>query len=164
MILTEGRWGDIITESNDKGPYKLVRVQSEGHEFDAIVIESYGMQASPIEKGQVFVLPCNTDNGQAVALVLPPPAKRVDQQKPGEVSIKNHVSGNRTYMDNDGDTRSAMKRDSIVSPERHAITNAKQDSVERPGRHHHIQTGGLCLINCGGAPAPGATTAKLLEV
>lgn len=164
MILTEGRWGDIIKESADKGPYKLLRVQSEGHEFDAIVIESYGMQASPIEKGQVFVLPFNTDNGQAVAMVLPPPAKRVDLQKPGEVSLKNHVSGNRRYMDNDGDTRESTKRDFIAQSERNNITEAKNDSVERPKRHHHIETGGICYINCGGAPATPTTTAKMLEV
>lgn len=137
MQHIDGRWGEVIEESNDKGPYKIVRVQSEGHEFEAIIVEAYGMQASPVKGGQIFILPFNADNGQAMAMVLPPPAKRVDEQKPGEVSIKQHKSGNRRYMDNDGDTQEATKRDFSIKTK----------------RHHTIDTEGICYINCGASPA-----------
>lgn len=162
MFPFEGRWAEIIGESNDKGPFKLLRVRSEGHEFDCIVMDPYGLQSSPIKDGQAWILPFNGDNGQAIAFVLPPPAKRVDQQKPGEVSLKNHVTGNRRYMDNDGDTREATKRHFIVSAEKDAYVTTKGHSVVKAKGNHHIDTDGTCLINCGGPEAP-STSANMLE-
>lgn len=100
----EIRWGEVVAASNDKGPYKLVRVQSEGHEVSAIVLEPYGIQGSPLKKGQAILIPIDGDEGKMVALVMPPPAKRTDQQKEGEVSYLNHETGNAIKHDADGNT------------------------------------------------------------
>ena len=100
----EYRWGEVTEVSNDKGPYKLVRVQSDGQEVTAIVIEPYGIQGSPLKKGQAILFPMDGDEGKMVALIMPPPAKRVDQQKEGEVSYINHDTGNVMKHDADGHT------------------------------------------------------------
>jgi hypothetical protein len=102
VILTEGRWGQIIEVSNDKGPYKIARVQSEGHEFDVMIVEPSGVQVNPLKESQVWIFPNNTDTGQAVGLALPPPAKRFDQQKEGEAIFANHKQGQFIRMDDDG--------------------------------------------------------------
>lgn len=100
----DGRWATITKVSEDKGPYKLVTVEAEGHEIDVIILEGYGVQGSPIKDGQVYILPTNRDNGQAVGVMMPPPAKRRDGQKEGEASYINHATGNRMKHDANGNT------------------------------------------------------------
>lgn len=95
-------WGEIIEESNDKGPYKLVKMRADGHEFVATILEPYGVQGSPIAKGQGLVIPVDGDMGKAVVIPMPPPAARVDQQKPGELTLINHKAGITIKLADDG--------------------------------------------------------------
>lgn len=139
-MISEGRWAQIIGASNDKGPYKILRVQSEGHEFDAMVIEPYGVQGSPLKEGQAFLLPMNMDTGQAVVMVMPPPSKRTDQQKEGEVSYVHHETGNKIQHNNDGDTKHTSSRDVIVETQRSSVVSASSD--------HRVNTGGVIYLNC----------------
>lgn len=137
-----GRWGEITEISNDKGPYKLVKVQSEGHTMTAIVVEPYGVQASPLKGGQVFLLPFNADNGQAVALVLPPPKDRVDGQKEGEATFKNHKRGQYVKLDDDGNIviNAPGKKVIINAQEFELNANTKQvGNIEQTG--DYAQTG-----------------------
>lgn len=98
------RWAEVIKPSNDRGPYKMVEVESDGHTFIAHVIEPYGVQSSPLKGGQALIIPVDDDEGKAVALILPPPAKRTDQQKEGEASFVSHKTGNALKHDDDGHT------------------------------------------------------------
>lgn len=108
------RWGEVVKASNDKGPYKLIRVQSDGHELTAIVLESYGVQGSPLNKGQCLLLPIDGDEGKMVAIVMPPPSKRTDQQKEGEVTYINHDTGNSIKHDVDGNTTIELPGGTVV--------------------------------------------------
>jgi hypothetical protein len=60
----EIRWGEMTKVSNDKGPYKLGRFQSEGHEVTAIILEPYGIQGSPMKGGQAILIPIDGDEGK----------------------------------------------------------------------------------------------------
>lgn len=102
MSTSEGRWAQLIEVSKDKGPYKLARVQSEGHEFTVHLIDFNGMSSNPIKDSQVFIFPGNSDTGQAIGFAMPPPAERVDQQKEGENTYKNHKQGQFIKLDDDG--------------------------------------------------------------
>jgi phage gp45-like len=126
------RWGELVKVSNDKGPFKMIRVQSDGHEVSAKVIEPYGVQGSPVKDSIVLMFPLDGDEGKMVALVMPPPAKRTDQQKPGEVSYVNHDTGNAMKHDADGTT----------------TTTTKKDHVVKAGSDGRINTGGILYINC----------------
>ena len=42
------------------------------------------------------------DEGKAVAVIMAPPKDRVDGQKPGMVTVKNHAKGQHMVMDDDG--------------------------------------------------------------
>lgn len=108
------RWGEVVKPSNDKGPYKLVRVQSDGHEVTAIVLEPYGVQGSPLKGGQALMIPIDGDEGKMVAIIMPPPAKRTDEQKEGEVSYPNHDTGNFIKHDADGNTTIQTKGGAII--------------------------------------------------
>lgn len=108
------RWATVTKSSNDKGPYKLVDVESDGHKFTAHVIEPYGVQGSPLKDGQALIIPVDGDEGKAVALIMPPPAKRTDQQKEGEVSYPNHDTGNTIKHDKDGHTTITTPSGTVV--------------------------------------------------
>lgn len=126
------RWGQIVTVSNDKGPFKLIRVQSDGHEVTAKVLEPYGVQGSPMKDGIVLMFPLDGDEGKMIAIAMPPPAKRTDEQKPGEVSYVNHDTGNAMKHDADGTT----------------TTTTKKDLVDKVGGDCRTDTGGIYYINC----------------
>lgn len=128
----EMRWGEMVGESNDKGPYKLGRFQSDGQEVTAIIMESYGVQGSPLKGGQTLLIPLDGDEGKMLAFVLPPPSKRTDQQKPGEVSYPNHDTGNVMKHDVKGNT----------------TTTTKKELVDKVGTDARINTGGIYYINC----------------
>lgn len=96
------RFGEIIEPSADKGPHKLVRIQSEGKEMVAQVWEPYGVQGSAPKKSTGLLLIPDGDEGKAVFIPMPPPAERVDAQAEGEVTYKNHVAGQAFKFDKDG--------------------------------------------------------------
>lgn len=100
--MVDAFWGEIIEESQDSGPYKKVKMRSDGHEFPATVIEPYGLQGSAIKGGMALVIPVNGDMGQAVVIPMPPPKDRVDGHKPGEARLHNHKHGQNVLLDDSG--------------------------------------------------------------
>jgi phage gp45-like len=105
----------VVTKvSNDKGPVKLVTVESEGKEMDVEVFETDGASSNPLEGSSCLLLPVQGDDGQIVAIIGAPPAVRVDQQKPGEKTYKNHDSGNYIKHDADGNTVIKTTADTII--------------------------------------------------
>ena len=98
------RFGVVKEESADKGPHKLVRAISDGKSMDVKVWETTGISASPTKDSDMLILTPDGDDGKAVGFIMPPPAKRTDGQKPGDVSYPNHVTGNTIVHDKDGNT------------------------------------------------------------
>lgn len=98
------RWGKLKGPSDDKGPYKLHTIETDGKEMDIHIIEPYGIQGNAIKDSMVLVFVPDGDEGKAVGIALPPPAKRVEGQKDGEVQLKNHATGNEIKHEAGGDT------------------------------------------------------------
>jgi hypothetical protein len=98
------RWGRITGASDDKGPYKLHSVETDGKVMDMMALDLFGVQGNAMKDGQCLVLVPDGDEGKAVMIPLPPPAKRIDGQKEGEVSYNNPVTGNVIKHDADGNT------------------------------------------------------------
>ena len=96
------RWGNVKRTSNDAGPYKLVTVECDGTELECQVLDLSGVEHSPMEGGQAMVFLPDGDEGKAVAVIMAPPKDRVDGQKPGMVTLKNHSKGQSVVLDNDG--------------------------------------------------------------
>jgi phage gp45-like len=97
------RWATIKRTSNDKGPYKTVTVECDGAEYELMALDLGGVQSAPVEGGQVLMFLADGDEGKAAGIVMPPPADRVDQQKPGETTIKNWTRGQTIKLDDNGD-------------------------------------------------------------
>lgn len=98
------RWGELKKASDDKGPYKLHTIECDGKEMDCQAIEGFGVQSNAIPGSQCLVLVPDGDEGKAVCIIMPPPEKRVDQQKEGEVTLKNHTTGNSIQHQANKDT------------------------------------------------------------
>lgn len=96
------RWGKVVRVSNDAGPYKLVTVECDGAEYECIAMDHGGFSAAPIADSQAMVFLPDGDEGKAAAMVMPPPAERVDGQKPGMMTAKNHAKGQNIVLDDDG--------------------------------------------------------------
>lgn len=134
------RWADLIEVSKDKGPYKLARFKADNHEFTAIIFDPYGVQGVAPKGSRALIVPVDGDLGKAVAFVMPPDKDRVDGQKSGETTIKNHVAGQSTKFDKDGNV----------------VTNASGDHTEDfQGKHNEtiggdkvVKTGGVIYVNC----------------
>lgn len=142
------RFGVIKAPSNDKGPHKLTTVVADGKEMQVQVIEPYGVQGSPIKDGMVLILTPDGDDGKAVGIMMPPPKDRVDQQKPGEVTYKNHVTGNRIQHDADGHTMIETKADERSTIGGSMTADVGSDRTDKAGGTHRINTGGVLLLNC----------------
>lgn len=105
----------VVTKvSNDKGPVKLVTVKSEGKEMTVEVFETDGASSNPIEGSSCLLFPVQGDDGQMVAMIGAPPAVRVDGQKAGEKTYKNHATGNSIKHDADGNTVIESTNDIII--------------------------------------------------
>tara|TARA_R110000824_G_scaffold95990_11_gene230353 strand:+ start:12299 stop:12664 length:366 start_codon:yes stop_codon:yes gene_type:complete len=87
------RTGELIKESNDKGPTRLVRVAYDGDEKDAQLVDFGGVVSAPIKGAQMLIIPSDGDEGKLYAIALAPPADRIDGNKPGENRVKNLKSG-----------------------------------------------------------------------
>ena len=96
------RWAEVREPSNDRGPHKLAELVADGKRMTAHVIEPYGFFSSPIKKGLAVVMIPDGDEGKAVAVMLPPPAERVDGLKEGELMLKNLIAGQFMKFDADG--------------------------------------------------------------
>lgn len=95
-------FGEVTTVSNDKGPFKGLRVKSDDHEFPAEVLETGGYHQSPMKGSKVVVALVGGDMGKAFIIGGQAPKDRVDGQKEGMVTIKNHKRGQNVVMDDDG--------------------------------------------------------------
>lgn len=97
------KFGVLHEESKDKGPFKLGVVMSDGKKMDAEILDMTGCEGSPIKDSRCLIFTPDGDDGKAVALIFGPPVKdRTDEQKPGEVTYKNHKKGQFIKMDDDG--------------------------------------------------------------
>ncbi len=96
------RWAKVVGPSNDKGPYKLVDLEADGKQITAMVLDLGGVHVTPVKDGQALILLPDGDEGKAVCIVMPPPAKRVDEQKEGMMTLKNHVKGQSIVLDDNG--------------------------------------------------------------
>ena len=110
MATEQFRWATLKKVSNDKGPYKLATFSADGKDdIIAHVLDLSGVQANPEKDSLAFLILPHGDEGRALAIVLPPPAKRTDQQKEGEVSYVNHTTGNVMQHKADGATEIRTK-------------------------------------------------------
>lgn len=98
------RFGEIIEVSNDKGPYKLVKVKSDGKEFDAHVWELQGVAGNPVKGSIGMIFTMDDDEGKSFIVPMVPPAKRWDQQKEGELTYGNVLTGAYVKHHENGDT------------------------------------------------------------
>lgn len=126
------RWGELIEESNDAGPYKLVRARSDGHEFTVKIMETYGVQSSAPKGSHLLIIPIDDDLGKAIAFAIPPAKDRVDGHKPGETRFKNHVAGQSYLQDKDGNI----------------IEDASGRKDETLGGDYNLTTDGTIYVNC----------------
>lgn len=106
-------FANVKEVSADKGPFKRMRVEADGHEFSVQVLEPYGLQSSPIKGGQVAIIPMDGDMSKCLAIAMPPPADRVDGQKEGEVTLRNHKAGQNFKFDEDGTATLETPKDII---------------------------------------------------
>lgn len=95
-------FGEVVKPSNDAGPYKGVRVQADGDEFNAQVFEPGGFHQSPMVGSQVLVILPDNDMSKAVILGGQAPSDRVDGQTEGMLTLKNHKNGQFLTMDASG--------------------------------------------------------------
>jgi len=96
-------YAELIEVSADKGPYMLARAAADGDEFDVRIHNQHGVASNPL-KGSLILVNCpDGDLGKAVGMIEPPPADRIDQQKEGEVRIKNLKSGKQQTVELDDD-------------------------------------------------------------
>lgn len=96
------RFGVVTEVSKDAGPHKLIKVVADGKAMDVKIWEPYGVQGSAPAKSEVLIFTPDGDDGKAVGIVMPPPKDRVDGQKTGEVTFKNHVAGQTAKFDENG--------------------------------------------------------------
>jgi hypothetical protein len=127
------REGFVVGESNDKGPFKLIRVVADGKEMDAEVIDIAGFEGSPLKHSRVLLLMADDDDGKAFAIPYGPKvADRTDQQKPGEFTLKNHKRQQKMVFKDDGSIE----------------TEAKKDHKTKVTNNMTVTTGGVVYINC----------------
>lgn len=109
------RWAVITKASADKGPHKLCEVECDGKKMDVFVGETYGVQGSPHVGAHVLVATADGDEGKAIIIAsMPRPKDRVDGQKEGEVTYKNHETENEIQHDKDGNTHIKTKKGTHV--------------------------------------------------
>lgn len=102
MTLQYARYVKIVGPSNDKGPYKLIEVDSDGHKINAYVLENSGFASGPMTDGIGIAIPIAGDDGKVVIIPLSPAKDRYDGLKEGEVKIGNIKKGQTIFMDDDG--------------------------------------------------------------
>lgn len=101
-------WAEVVKPSNDKGPFKGLRVQADGHEFNAQVLEPGGFHQSPMTGSLVLVALVDGDMGKAAVLGGQAPKDRVDGQTEGMLTIKNHKNGQYLTMDASGNVKISL--------------------------------------------------------
>lgn len=95
-------WAEVTEPSNDKGPYKLARVKSDDHEFNAQVLDSMGAFGNPMKGGQALVVLPDGVMEKAVIIGGVPPAKRRDGTVEAESGMGNFKAGTEMIFKDDG--------------------------------------------------------------
>lgn len=98
------RTGELIEESKDTGPHRLVRVAYDGDERDAMLIDFGGIVNAPIKGSMMLIIPADGDEGKLYAIAYAPPKDRIDQNKPGENRIRNLKTNAQIEQNDDGTT------------------------------------------------------------
>lgn len=133
------RWGVVRSASQDKGPHKIVEVESDGKIMEVFVGETFGVQSNPHVGAQVLIGLPDGDEGKAVIISsMPRPSDRVDGQKEGEVTIKNHDTGNSLQHDKDGHTKMTTKSDLQQTVGGNASTDASGNVTIKSGGIIHL--------------------------
>jgi phage gp45-like len=133
------RWGVVKKASADKGPHKLVEVEADGKIIDCVVGETFGVQSSPHVGAWVLLGLADGDEGKAVIITsMPRPGDRVDGQKEGEVTIKNHETGNAIQHDANGNTKMNTKADLDQTVGGNVKTDAEGNVVFKSGGVIHL--------------------------
>lgn len=118
-------WGEVLSPSNDAGPYKGLRVQADGHEFNAQVVEVGGYHQSPMQGSQVLIMLPDGDMGKAVIVGGQSPADRVDGQSEGMVTIKNHKSGQTIEIDANGNVNITLSGTCAIKSDKMTVDASK---------------------------------------
>ena len=126
------RWATVVGPSNDKGPHRLLRVKSDGHEMTAEVYDPFGMAGNPIAGSKVLLVQLDGDEGKVVAFPMAPPARRMDKMKGGETALLSPQTGNYVKHDADGNPK--------------IVTSAEMK--EKVGADKRTNTEGVYYINC----------------
>jgi phage gp45-like len=136
------RWGQLTGVSDDKGPYKLTEVETDGKRMNVIVVEPFGIQSVPHSNAQMLILVPDGDEGKAIGIAMPRPANRIDQQKEGEVTLQNHDEQQYVKLDANGNVN-------IVSPNANITVSAPNGSITFTceGGTFTLGTNGVLTIN-----------------
>lgn len=132
------RFGVIYEESADKGPYKLAKVMSDGKVMDLEIMDIAGVEGSPLKDSRVIIFTPDGDDAKAIGIAFGPAVKdRTDGQSPGDVTYKNHKSGNVINHDKDGNTN-------ITTPSGTLVNIAKDGTVGvKPGAGKNVYLGDI---------------------
>jgi len=140
-MSTIGRWGVVIKASNDKGPFKLIRVKSEMREFTAMIHDPYVLVGNPAP-GTLVKLSSMTDGGMETAMPVDLSAKRFDGLKGGEALIGNTETKTHIHLNEKGEA--------VINSEADVIVNTK-------GQVHLGGKGGPRVARIGDMTSDGAT-------
>jgi len=103
MTLALARFVEIVGPSNDKGPYKLAQVTSDGSEITGYLAESSGFASNPLKGGIGIAIPIAGDEGKVVIIPMAPASGRYDGLKEGEAKIGNLKNGISAFFNDAGE-------------------------------------------------------------
>lgn len=103
MTLQTARFVEILGPSNDKGPYKLAKVQSDGQPIVGYLAENSGFASNPLKGGIGIAIPIAGDEGKVVIIPMAPASGRYDELKEGEAKIGNLKSGVHAFFNDAGE-------------------------------------------------------------
>jgi hypothetical protein len=112
--VANNRWAEVKTTSNDKGPFKLLDVESDGSPQTAYVAEPYGFASNPAKGSIALLSTLDDDEGKSFGTIMPAPAKRLDGLKEGETAHYNPETQNIIKHDIDGHTTIELPGGTVV--------------------------------------------------
>jgi len=145
-VSTIGRWGVVVKPSNDKGPFKLIRVKSEMREFTAMIHDPYGLAGNPAA-GTLVKLSSMGDGGMESAAPVDLSKKRFDGLKGGEALVGNTETGTHTKMTESGDREDVIKGSNNVAVDKKIKVKAGGNIETTSDGDVLIKSGGIVHIN-----------------
>jgi len=120
------RQGVVVEESRDTGPFPLVKVLADGKRHDVTILNMTGLSGSPLKDSPVLLLPVEGQDDILYGIIAgPPTAARVDQQKPGEVDVRNHKRGQSIRLTDDGSVKTEAKAHVETTADGHVLIKTK---------------------------------------